>query len=136
MQKRLICLFLIIICSFSFASVVLAKPVSNTCEVNQSLADVKENCDAIFGDPSKEGSVAFFLNEIFGIIKFVGPIIAMVLVTFDFVKAVASSDKDALYKAAKNAGLRIIFALLLFFIPSLINGLFGMFGFYGTCGIG
>lgn len=136
MHKRLICLFLVIISSFSFASVVLAKPVTSTCTINHSMANVDENCDAIFGDPNKEDSVAYFLKQIFSIIKFIGPILAMVLVTFDFVKAVASSDKDALIKAGKNAAKRIVFALLLFIIPSLIDGLFGMFGFYGTCGIG
>ena len=136
MHKRLISLFLVIFCSFSFISVALAKPVTSTCTINHSLAKVDENCDAIFGDPNKEDSVAYFLKQIFKIIKFIGPILAMVLVTFDFVKAVASSDKDALIKAGKNAVKRIIFALLLFLIPSVIDGLFGLFGFYGTCGIG
>lgn len=136
MHKRLISLFLIIMCSFSFISVAMAKPVTSTCTINHSLASEEENCDAIFGDPNDEDSVAYFLKQIFKLVKFVGPILAMVLVTFDFVKAIASSDKDALIKAGKNAVKRIIYALLLFFIPTLIDGLFGMFGFYGTCGVG
>lgn len=136
MHKKLICLFLLLIVSFSFTSIAFAKPVSSTCSINHSLAEVEEDCDAIFGDPNDSKSTAYFLKEIFKIIKFIGPILAMVLVVFDFVKAVASSDKDALIKAGKNAVKRIIFALLLFLIPSVIDGLFGLFGFYGTCGIG
>ena len=59
----------------------------------------------------------------------------LVFSTIDFVKAAASQDKDALAKAGKNAGKRVIYALILFFVPVLIEFLFPLLGWVGTCGI-
>ena len=59
----------------------------------------------------------------------------LALSMMDFVKAVASQDKDALAKATKTTGKRIIYAMVLFFIPDLINFLFELLGWVGTCGI-
>ena len=47
----------------------------------------------------------------------------------------ATQDKDALMKAMKNTGKRLILAVLLFFLPTLINFIFPLLGWYGTCGI-
>ena len=136
MHKKIMYLLLILICSFVSLNVVSAKTYNvSTISVNHSLAGVKENCEAVFGDPNDKDDIAYFLQQIFDLIKFGGPILALVLCMFDFVKAVTASDKDALIKAGKTSVKRIIFALMLFFIPVLINAIFGMVGFYGTCGI-
>ena len=60
----------------------------------------------------------------------------LILSVADFVKAAASQDKDALVKAGKTTGKRVVYALILFFIPTLINFLFPLLGWVGTCGIG
>jgi hypothetical protein len=67
---------------------------------------------------------------------YAGPILCLVLSISDFVKAAASQDKDALTKAGKTTGKRIMFAMILFFIPVLVDFLFPLLGWYGTCGIG
>jgi hypothetical protein len=67
--------------------------------------------------------------------KYAGPILCLVLSISDFVKATASQDKDALSKATKTTGKRIVYALILFFIPTLINFIFPLLGWYDTCGI-
>ena len=68
--------------------------------------------------------------------KYVAIVALLVLVTTDFVKAVASNDKDALKKAGTTAIKRFIYCVLLFFLPSIISLLMTLFGAYGTCGIG
>lgn len=94
-----------------------------------------KTCEGILGDVNDKKSVAFFLQQIFNVFKYGGPILCIVLTILEFVKAVSSQDKDFLAKAMTRTGKRIVYALLLFFIPTLINFLFGLFGWYGTCGI-
>lgn len=107
-------------------------------EVQYSFATpAKEakDCEALFGDPKKDGTFANFLQQIFTIIGYAAPLLCLVLSVFDFVKATASQDKDALMKAIKRTSKRVILAIVLFFLPLLINFLFPLLGWYGTCGI-
>lgn len=94
-------------------------------------------CEYILGNPNdpEHKDFAYFLQQIFNVFKYGGPILCIVLTVFEFVKAVASQDKDFLSKAMTRTGKRIVYALLLFFIPTLISFLFNLFGWYGTCGI-
>lgn len=115
--------------------------ISFTNQVEALASDVQyrldeaENCDAILGDPKKDGTIANFLQQAFTIISYAGPILCLVLSIMDFAKAAASQDKDALVKTGKKTIKRIVLALILFFLPVLINFLFPLFGWYGTCGI-
>lgn len=119
--------------ALSFDNLALEKSV-----VLASYRDKKEeeNCDAIFGDPDEPGDFANYLQQIFNVFKYLAPTLVIVLTIMDFIKVVASQDKDALVKAGKKAGMRLILAIVLFFIPNLINFFFHLIGFYGTCGIG
>ena len=99
-------------------------------------ADEEERCNHIFGDPNTEGEFAYYLQQIFNVFKYLAPALVIVLSTVEFIKATASDDKDALMKATKKTGVRIVLAIVLFFIPGLINFLFDKLGWYGTCGIG
>lgn len=99
-------------------------------------AKEEENCMAIFGNPDTPGDFANYLQQIFNVFKYLAPTLVIVLTIMDFIKVVASQDKDALVKAGKKAGMRLILAIVLFFIPNLINFFFHLIGFYGTCGIG
>ena len=106
--------------------------------VEHQLANKQEmatDCDSLFGNPDDDTSVAYFLQQIFNIMKYAGPILCLVLSISDFVKATASQDKDALSKATKTTGKRIVYALILYFIPTLINFIFPLLGWYDTCGI-
>lgn len=89
------------------------------------------DCGGIFDD-----EVIKFLQDAFNVFKFLAPILTLVLTTMDFIKAAASQDKEALQKSAKTAIKRVILAMCLYFIPVLINVLFDLLGWYGTCGIG
>jgi len=89
------------------------------------------DCGGIFDD-----EVINFLQDVFNVVKFLAPILTLVFTSMDFIKAAASQDKEALQKAAKIALKRVVLAMCLYFIPVLINTLFDLLGWYGTCGIG
>ena len=105
-------------------------------ETTTVLLDTNDKCNHVFGDPNTEGDFAYYLQQIFNVFKYLAPALVIVLSTVEFIKATASDDKDALMKATKKTGIRIVLAILLFFIPGLINFLFDKLGWYGTCGIG
>ena len=65
-------------------------------------------------------------------IKILGPTIAIVMGSLDFAKAIISSDEDNMKKSQRKFIQRIIAAVLLFFIPLLVEVLLGMFGITGT----
>lgn len=126
MKKQILFLFLFIIGTFF---------VLNITEVSASpliyALDVAAECEEII-----DAEVYNFLQQIFNVIKYAGPILCLIFSIIDFVKAAASQDKDALAKAGKNTGKRVIYALILFFVPTLIDFLFPLLGWVGTCGIG
>ncbi len=134
MAKKIIFVFLIVISSFFLIN--REDVFAGTGEIHYQLAGEKEeNCESLFGNPKKDGTFANFLQQIFTIMGYAAPILCLALSTFDFVKAAASQDKDALNKAIKSTIKRLILAVILFFLPTLINFLFPLFGWYGTCGI-
>lgn len=99
-----------------------------------------DNCDgtnSILGDPTKEDSVAWLINEIMNYIKVLGPILVVVLSSVDFIKVIIKSDDEAMAKAQKKLILRLILALLLFLIPTIVNAILGIFGMSdgAVCGV-
>ena len=124
MQKKAIYMLIFMIGTFFLL---------NVSEVNASvlLLDVAAECKDVIDQEVYE-----FLQQIFNVIKYAGPILCLVFSVIDFVKAAASQDKDALTKAGKTTGKRVVYALILFFIPTLINFAFELLGWVGTCGIG
>lgn len=129
MYKKILILFLFLFGAFFIQnSTVEASEISYGVEYR---LDDSDDCGGIF-----DKEVIDFLQQIFNVMKYAAPILCLVLSVFDFVKAVANQKDDALQKAFKTTGKRIIFAIILFFIPDLINFLFNLLGWYGTCGIG
>ncbi len=93
--------------------------------------------DSMLGDPSQEDSVAWLLNKILTYATLAGVILVVVLSSIDFLKVVVKSDDDAMAKAAKKLGIRLILAALLFFVPTFTNAMLDLFGLTSesTCGI-
>ena len=71
----------------------------------------------------------------FNIIKYAAIILLFVFTITDFIKAIASSDDKAIKKALQNAIKRIIIAIIIFFLPILIEFVLSLLGIYGDCGI-
>lgn len=93
-----------------------------------------KQCGA-FGDPKDSNSFAGQLQQIFNIMKFLGIILALVLTIKDLVYAVAEQKNDTFPKIGKTALKRFVYAILIFFLPTVLNFIFSLLGLYGTCGI-
>ena len=64
------------------------------------------------------------------------PIIILIKSAMDTYKAVVSNKpQDEIKDNFKKLARRIAAALIIFFIPTIVNFVFPLLGFYGTCGI-
>lgn len=121
-NKKFYKIFYVIFLIVFFIDVVFAKDTNG--------------CYGILGSINDKTSSAYFLQQIYNVMKFGAPLLTIVLTIMDFIKAVSSQDNDQLKKSAKRAIIRVALCLVLFIIPVLINFLFPLFGWNGTCDIG
>ena len=93
--------------------------------------------DSILGDPNDENSVAWLLDKILTYATLIGMILVVVFSSIDFLKVIVNSSDEDMAKAAKKLALRLICAILLFFVPTITNALLDIFGLTSesTCGI-
>ena len=77
------------------------------------------SCEDIFGQ--EEGSLGWLLNTILGYIKVIGPILVVLLSAIDFIKAVVGTDEKAMKEAQSKLVIRLICAVGLFLVPTLIQ---------------
>ena len=66
-------------------------------------------------------SVLYIIKIILTLIRVVVPILLLLSLTIEYMKASHSGDSDALAKANKMVVTRIIAAILVFFIPNFVN---------------
>lgn len=90
--------------------------------MNQSIS-----CGGLFADQN-EGSVYWLLQKILNYMKLLGPILVVLLSSVDFIKAVMSSDENALKVAQKKLMVRLVAAIALFLLPSLIQLIISLLG--------
>jgi len=83
--------------------------------LNQELT-----CKQIFSI-EEEGSVWWLLQKLLTYIRLLGPILVIVLSAVDFIKAIASSDEEALKKAQGKLTIRLIAVVALFLVPIIIE---------------
>ena len=93
-------------------------------------------CRSLLGDPEVNTTPAYWIQFALDIMKYVAIIALLVLSTSDFFQAVVQSDKDAMKKAITKTGKRFLYAIMIFFLPIIINVLMKLLGAYGTCNIG
>ena len=83
-----------------------------------------EACQVLLGSEFLE-----FLNDnIFKVIYIGVPIILILLTSFDFAKVVFANDKEEIQKAGKRFGKRVIVAILIFLVPTIIIFISNMIG--------
>lgn len=100
-------------------------------------AKVVENCDETYlGCVDQEEDLAWLLQKILNYMKILGPTIAIVFGTLDFTKAIVASDEEKMKKAQSSFVKRLIAALLLFFVPIIVELLLGIFGITGISATG
>lgn len=103
-----------------------------------SLDDANSKCEALLGDPNDpdKEDLAYWIQWCLDILKYAAIIALLGLSTIDFVQALVKDDKDALKKALTKTLKRFVFAVLIFFLPIIVEVIMKVFGAYGTCGIG
>ena len=62
-------------------------------------------------------------------IKILGPILVVILSSMDFVKAIIASDDESMKKAEKKLMIRLVLAVALFLIPTLVSVMLNIFGY-------
>ena len=92
-------------------------------------------CNTILGDTKDPKSFAYYLQLIFTIIKYAGPILVVALTTFDYIGAVTSGSARNLKKVNNRTVIRIAAMLLLFLLPTIIITVLKIFNIMGDCGI-
>lgn len=93
----------------------------------------EESCAGFLGEKDDHTSPAYFLDLIMKIFKYAAVILALVLSVVDFVKATVSQDKDLLQKAIMTSIKRLVFAVIIFFLPIVINFFLSLIGAYSSC---
>lgn len=92
----------------------------NKNEASTDYWNQEIECEDIF-EFDKEGSVGWMLQTIFDYIKVIGPVIVVLLSAIDFIKAVVGTDEKAMKEAQSKLIIRLVAALALFLIPTLIQ---------------
>ncbi len=120
--------------SFNTSEKVLAdyKTTASTYRFKDNFG-TEESCAGFLGDKTDTSSPAYYLNLIMKIFKYAAVILALVLSMIDFLKATISQDKDLLQKAIISSVKRLIFAIIIFFLPIVINYFLGLIGAYSSC---
>lgn len=88
---------------------------SNQNDVDIPTGDLKE-CDDLIDDDLKN-----VIDIVLNVVRVAAPIFLIVLTAVDFGQIVISNDKDAMPKAISKAIKRGIAALVIFFIPFLVD---------------
>lgn len=92
-------------------------------------------CDYVLGDYDDPEYLGYYLAKLLEIIKFAGPILVVVMTIVDLIKVLANGKNDELTKLGVKTLKRLIYAIMLFIIPSLLDWTFKLVGIYGVCGI-
>ena len=101
--------------------------------MNVSYAETDDGvklCQGILGE-----DLTALLKDALRLMQIAGPILVIIMTIIDLIKAVASGGKDDLPKLGAKTVKRLIYAVILFVIPSLLDWVFKLFGIYGVCGI-
>ena len=88
------------------------------------------------GDCGFSGRLLVWLNNIMRWIKYILPVIVILLGIIDFIKAVAADKEDEMKKAQGRFVKRLISAAIVFLVPLLIEFILNVMGFkYDSCSL-
>ena len=83
---------------------------------NGSETPFISTCQTIIGD----GFLEFLNNNVLRIVYIGVPIILILLTSFDFAKVVFINDKEGIQNAGKRFGKRVIVAVLIYLVPTIL----------------
>jgi len=94
----------------------------------------KITCEDLFKNGDDYNATHKLLASTLRFMQYLGIILATILSVVDFIKVVPTNDKDALNKAAKKSVTRLVIAIVIFFVPVILNFILGLVGFNNpTC---
>lgn len=100
-----------------------------------SFASVIEDIPCVLQNTKNEHTYKL-IKQIFDVIKIIIPIIIIVLVSIDMVKAISAGDEKIMKKAQGDAIKRIIIGVIVFLVPTIVFALLELIGSNaGTCGL-
>ena len=103
--------------------------------LNQDIAEI-ESTDIKTNDCSLSTKLIIWIENILRWVKYIVPVIIIVLSILDFIKAMASEKDDDMKKAQKHFVTRLIIAVLIFIMPLIIEFVLDKMGFSAdSCGI-
>lgn len=95
-------------------------------DINSYNSDA--DCNSLLGSTEDEESVAWLFQQLLNYVKILGPILVVILSSLDFAKAIIASDDENMKKAERKLMIRLILAVALFLIPTLVGVLLNIFG--------
>ena len=122
----------------NYANLGYGDPDDGSSDGSVTLDDLKEGlnsynqsttCNGILGEPDNEESVAWLLQQILNYIKILGPILVVILSSMDFAKAIIASDDESMKKAEKKLMIRLVLAVALFLVPTLVSVMLNVLGY-------
>lgn len=115
--------------------------INDCLEIKETLNELKSGTD-LYDDGSNRGECGFsarllvWISNILRWIKYILPVIVIVMGILDFIKAIAAGKDDELKKAQGSFTKRLIAAALVFLIPLIVEFVLDKMGFgYDTCGL-
>ena len=95
-----------------------------------AVNDGGTNCETLL---STGGLISSINKNILIPLKFIAPILLLVLTTIDFAKVVFSDSKDGMSKVWKNFTRRAVGTLLVFFASNIVAIIYGLISGVGPC---
>ncbi len=107
--------------------------------LSPNISEGDFTCDTIFlNADGTEKELKKILKNLYTILRIGAVIIAIALSFMDFIKSLGKGDNDILKKLFSKAIKRLIIAVLIMFLPNLLELIFEILGLYdlSNCGIG
>lgn len=108
--------------------------IEYTQESKSLASKAKLNASDVTYDSSKghmdcgDLSVKDLIDEYWSIVMVLVPIVLMLLISIDFIKALTANDQEQLKKSGNSAIKRTIAAVILLMLPALLSMILGWFG--------
>lgn len=141
-RKKIVFLVITFMFIFSFSFKVNASVIDNNSvlassslsgDIVRNVMPMVEDCETLLGSFEDDESPAHWISWGLDLMRYIAVIALLALVTMDFLKAIASNDKDALKKAGSTSIKRFIYCVLIFFIPVVVKFIMELFGIAGSC---
>ena len=94
--------------------------IEDLTPTDRNVADImKDDCD---------NNLKKIIEKYWKWVMFLTPILLIVMITLDFLKAMTSGDSDSIKKSSNDAFKRVIAAVVLIMLPWALSVIFGWFG--------